>query len=169
MKGFVDFLKLPAYILGAVAIASGILLFAPDVFIQALYMEEFKVKYGFVLGIAFITSVSLLAVMPVKHVYMGISKCITKKRLKIKQKQYLLKMDDRKATIIKQFIQQPSHTLKLPIHDGMIVELYNRNVISPTTNEQYVSDYDPHIVYFLQPWVVERITENKKLQAKFFV
>lgn len=30
MKDFVDFLKLPPYILGALAVVSGILLFLPD-------------------------------------------------------------------------------------------------------------------------------------------
>ena len=73
MKEFLDFLKLPTYILGALAIASGILLFAPDSVIQLLYMTEFKANFGFTLGIVFITSVSILAVLLIKLVYGGIS------------------------------------------------------------------------------------------------
>lgn len=51
MKDFVDFLKLPPYILGALAVASGILLFLPDKVIKKLYMIEFRDKYGFTIGI----------------------------------------------------------------------------------------------------------------------
>ena len=37
MKDFLDFIKLPSHLLGALAIASGILLFAPNKVIQLLY------------------------------------------------------------------------------------------------------------------------------------
>ena len=46
MKDFIDFLKLPPNILGALSIASGALLLLPDQLAKRLYMTEFRDKYG---------------------------------------------------------------------------------------------------------------------------
>ena len=168
MKAFLDFLKLPTYILGALAIASGILLFAPDSVIQLLYMTEFKANFGFTLGIVFITSVSILAVLLIKLVYGGISEKHNLKKLKEAQTKFLMKVDSEKVDLIYAFIQQPTHTMMLPMNDGLVIELQHYNVISPAGHTHLVSMLDPQITFFLQPWVLERIKENEELQTKFY-
>lgn len=168
MKEFLDFLKLPTYILGALAIASGILLFAPDSVIQMLYMTEFKAKYGFTLGLVFITSVSILAVLLIKLVYGSISEKHNLKKLKEAQTKFLKKVDGAKVDLINAFIQQPTHTMMLPMHDGLVIELQHYNVISPAGQTHMVSMPNPQITFFLQPWVLERIKENEELQTKFY-
>ena len=45
MKNIVDFLKLPPRILGALSVASGLLLFLPNAIIEKLYMTSFRDKY----------------------------------------------------------------------------------------------------------------------------
>ena len=62
MKNIVDFLKLPPRILGALSVASGLLLFLPNVIIEKLYMTSFRDKYGFAIGIVFVVSTSILVV-----------------------------------------------------------------------------------------------------------
>ena len=168
MKEFLDFLKLPTYILGALAIASGILLFAPDSVIHMLYMTEFKENYGFALGIVFITSVSILAVLLIKLVYGSISEKHNLKKLKKAQTKFLMKVDGEKVDLINAFIQQPTHTMMLPMHDGLVIELQHYNVISPAGQTHMVSMPNPQITFFLQPWVLERIKENEELQTKFY-
>lgn len=168
MKEFLDFLKLPTYILGALAIASGILLFAPDSVIRLLYMTEFKANYGFTLGIVFITSVSILAVLLIKLVYGGISEKHNLKKLKEAQTKFLMKVDSEKVYLINTFIQQPTHTMMLPMHDGLVIELQRYNVISPAGQTHMVSMLNPQITFFLQPWVLKRINENEELQTKFY-
>lgn len=167
MKEFLDFLKLPPYILGALVIASGILLFAPESIIQILYMAEFKVQFGFTLGIVFITSLSLLAVLVVRLIFSDISERYNTKRLKEAQTNFLMNVDGEKADLIYAFIQQPTHTMMLPVHNGLIIELQYYNVILPAGQTQMVYMPDPEIRFFLQPWVLERIKENKKLQKRF--
>ena len=169
VKGFVDFLKLPPYILGALVIASGILLFAPADVIQMLYMTEFREQYGFTLGIVFIASVSILAILLVRLIYRGISEKWNLKKLKEAQTKFLMKVDDDKVELINTFIQQPTHTLMLPMNDGLVIELQHYNVISPAGQTHMVSMPNPCINYFLQPWVVERIKESEELQTKFYV
>ena len=60
MKDFIDFLKLPPNILGALSIASGALLLLPDQLAKRLYMTEFRDKYGFTIGIIFVVSINTL-------------------------------------------------------------------------------------------------------------
>ena len=105
MKEFLDFLKLPTYILGALAVASGILLFAPDSVIQMLYMTEFRAKYGFTIGIIFITSVSILTVLIIKLIYKAISEKRNLKKLKEAQTKFLMKLDGEKVDLINTFIE----------------------------------------------------------------
>ena len=62
MKNIVDFLKLPPRILGALSVASGLLLFLPNAIIEKLYMTSFRDKYGFAIGIVFVVSTSILVV-----------------------------------------------------------------------------------------------------------
>lgn len=168
MKDFIDFLKLPSYILGALAIASGILLFAPENVIQMLYMTGFRAKYGFSIGIVFIVSVSILAVLLVKLVYGSISKKHDSKKLKENQEKYLLQLTGEKVELINAFLQEPTHTLMLPMNNGLVIELQYYHVISRAGNTHLVSMLDPRINYFLQPWVHERIKGNEELQRKFF-
>ena len=59
MKDFIDFLKLPPNILGALSIASGALLLLPDQLAKRLYMTEFRDKYGFTIGIIFVVSTAI--------------------------------------------------------------------------------------------------------------
>lgn len=60
MKDFIDFLKLPPNILGALSIASGALLLLPDQLAKRLYMTEFRDKYGFTIGIIFVVSTATM-------------------------------------------------------------------------------------------------------------
>ena len=168
MKELVEFLKLPTYILGALAIASGILLFAPDHILQKLYMTEFKVSFGFTLGIVFIISVSILSVLLIKELYKYAKQKYDLWVLKKEQTKFLLKIEGRKVDLINAFIQKPTHTMMLHMHDGLVIELQHYNVISPAGQTHIVSMPDPQINFFLQPWVLERVKENKELQAKFY-
>lgn len=167
MKDFVDFLKLPSYILGALAVASGILLFAPDSVIASLYMTEFRAKYGFTIGIIFIVSVSILAVLIVKAIYKGISEKKDIRKLIEEQRKFLYKISGEKVELIREFLSHPTHTLMLPMNDGLVIELQHYDVISPAGQTHLVSMPNPQIMFFLQPWVVERINESEELKTKF--
>ena len=61
-----DFLKLPTKIMFALALASGMVLFLPDNIVAKMYMVDFRNKYGFAIGLLFLTSFSILAVTLIK-------------------------------------------------------------------------------------------------------
>lgn len=54
-----DILTLPNKILAALTLASGLLLFLPTKLLDTLHIIGFQEKYGFVIGIVFITAFSL--------------------------------------------------------------------------------------------------------------
>ena len=85
MKDFIDFLKLPPNILGALSIASGALLLLPDQLAKRLYMTEFRDKYGFTIGIIFVVSTAILIVLIVRYIITFMISIHQKNWLKHKQ------------------------------------------------------------------------------------
>lgn len=167
MKDIVDFLKLPPRILGALAIASGLLLFLPDAIIEKLYMINFRNTYGFVIGIVFVVSVSILAVFIIVIAVKRIKEKYDNKRLKKGQIAYLKQVDDKKAELIRHLLNTPTHTAMLSMHSGIVVELQHFFVISPAGSTHVVDMTDPKINYFLQPWVIKQIDSDPELKVKF--
>lgn len=60
-----------------------------------------------------------------------------------------------------------THTLELPVNDGLIIELQYYQVITPAGKTHLVSMLDPKIKFFLQPWVEKIIRDHEKLMRKF--
>ena len=167
MKDFVDFLKLPPYILGALAVASGILLFLPDKVIKKLYMIEFRDKYGFTIGIIFIVSLSILTILLVLKIYHFFYDKRLDKKVAEGQLKYLKNMSRDKVMIVNAFLQERTHTLELPVNDGLVIELQHFGIITPAGQTHLVSMPDPRIKYFLQPWVENKIRSDVELIRKF--
>ena len=169
MKDFVDFLKLPPYILGALAVASGILLFLPDKVIKKLYMIEFRDKYGFTIGIIFIVSLSILTILLVLKIYHFFYDKRLDKKVAEGQLKYLRNMSRDKVMIVNAFLQERTHTLELPVNDGLVIELQHFGIITPAGQTHLVSMPDPRIKFFLQPWVENKIQSDDELMRKFGV
>ena len=169
MKDFVDFLKLPPYILGALAVASGILLFLPDKVIKKLYMIEFRDKYGFTIGIIFIVSLSILTILLVLKIYHFFYDKRLDKKVAEGQLKYLRNMSSDKVMIVNAFLQERTHTLELPVNDGLVIELQHFGIITPAGQTHLVSMPDPRIKFFLQPWVENKIRSDDELMRKFGV
>ena len=123
MKDFIDFLKLPPNILGALAVASGALLLLPDNIIEKLYMIEFQDKYGFIIGIVFVVSSAILIVLLISKIYHHFHDKSVSEKVLSGQIKYLQKMDANKVRLIRMFIDEPTHTLKLSMNDGLVIEL----------------------------------------------
>ena len=166
-KDFFDFLKLPPNILFAVSLSTGLILFLPNTILTKMYLVEFKDKYGFFIGLTFVITISILFVFFVSYILKKIINKILEIKLKRKRTEYLLSADKTKIKLIKEFLREETHTLPLPANNGLILELQSYNVIGLAGGTQLVdTDYDNNIYvkYFLQPWVVEIITNNEDLK-----
>ena len=171
IKNFLDFLKLPPTILTALALASGLLLFAPDEIVKKLYMTSFLEKHGFVLGIVFIVSLCLLTVFVIGKLLQYIYGKYKNASLIKSQTKYLEDIKGEKVSLICAFLQEPTRTLTLPMNNGVVIALEHCFVIEPAGATQFATmgwgDGAIEINYFLQPWVEARILANKNLQEKY--
>jgi len=170
IKDFLDFLKLPPNILAALAIASGLILFLPEDGLRMLHVIELRDNFGYIIGPIFIVSTVLLAVLLLSSGYKAIATKFYLWRAEKHAAKYLLNADGIKVEVIKTFLADETHTIQLPMNDGLVIELSHLEMISLAGNTQMVhSQFGQPIeaYYFLQPWVVSLIQENPELCKKY--
>ena len=134
MKNIVDFLKLPPRILGALSVASGLLLFLPNVIIEKLYMTSFRDKYGFAIGIVFVVSTSILVVFLVVIIAKKIKDKYYNKRLKKARVAYLKRIDGNKVELMKIIFVLPLREGEKQSH--YVLKFVYGDVVSSTTYSQ---------------------------------
>lgn len=169
-KEFIELLKLPPYILAAISIVSGIILFADDTLIKKLYMVNFRNDYGFIISSMFLVSISVLIVILLTSILTRIKNKYKNARLKKGRIKYLFNLDDTKVKIIKSFIKDSTHTLKMNQNDGLTQELSYFGIISLAGTTQAVDfgfNNEMYLYYFLQPWVINLINSNDELTKKY--
>ena len=169
-KNFIELLKLPPAILSTISLATGLILFLPDSIIKLLYMSNIKEKYGLIIGIFFLLSTIMLIVLLINYCYRKIKEKITNNSLRKMKIRYLKELDANKTNIIKNFIQEESHSLTACMNDANIIELSYYEVVSIAGRTQFVDvgdDNSMYIKYFLQPWVLKLINQNEELKNKF--
>ena len=169
-KDFIEFIKLPPNILAAISLVSGTILFGNDELIKRLYMTNFRNDYGFVVSTIFLISISILIVLLFTCIYKKIKNKIDNNKIRKGQIKYLLNADKAKIKIIKSFIKENTHTLRMNQNDGLTQELSYFGIISLAGNTQAVEfgyDNEMYLYYFLQPWVVELINTNDELIQKY--
>lgn len=170
IEDFIKFLKLPPNILAAVSLVSGIILFADDELLKKLYMINFRNDYGFIVSIIFLISISILIVLLFSTILAKIKNKYDKSRLKKGKIKYLLNLDNVKVQTIKSFIKETTHTLKINQNDGLTQELLYYGIISLAGKTQPVDfgyNNEIYLSYFLQPWVIKLISEDRELKKKY--
>ncbi|MDU1442681.1 MAG: super-infection exclusion protein B [Clostridium cochlearium] len=163
-----DFFKLPTKIMFAIALATGLILFLPENIVAKLYMVDFRNKYGFVIGLIFLISVSISIISFIVIIYRYYSNKYYMKKFKDGANDRLKKFSDYQKAIVYYLFSMENHTGELPLHDGAVVWLKNNMVIIETTNQYMVSDLNNAVFpYMLQPWVVEELEKDRGLFEEF--
>ena len=169
MKSLLDFLKLPAHILGALALASGFLLIVSDGVIQTLRMGAFMSQYGFWVGVVFLVSVAILLVLPIKSLGGFVCRLLKEYVEKKKYVKLLNGLEENEVELINRFLKEPTNTLELSMNNGIVSSLYRQNVIDLTGFYQVAPVMCSTATYFLLPWVRNLIKEEKQLQKIFCI
>lgn len=167
IKEISKILKTP-YILITIALASGLILFLPDNIISKMYMLDFRNKFGFILGLLFWFSTTLLIVTIGVKVYKKYENKKINKRLQEGIKKFLTNMKNKaEIEIITQMLREDDYTIELPINSGAVIKLQHYYIITPAGSNHYVEMDNPCIPYFLQSGVFKAIEESEELQKKF--
>lgn len=163
-----DFFKLPTKIMFALALASGLVLFLPDSIVTKMYMIDFRDKYGFVIGLLFLISFSIIVVTFFVGVYKYFSHLYFMKKFRATAKERLQKLDNYQKAIVYGLYMEDNHTGELPLHDGAVKLLKQNIIITETTNQYAVSDLNNAVFpYMLQPWAIEELQKDSELLSLF--
>lgn len=169
IKQILNFLKSSPVIIISIFIASALILFLPNSFIEKLYLLNLKNEYGTYLGLAFILSGSILLVLSTVKAWKKILNKYENKKLHKARLKYLTELDSTKTEIIKEFIEDEKHTLRLPMNNGPIIELEFYGIISRAGEISPTEIYKGEFViqFYLQPWTIKMINRDEFLKKKF--
>ena len=163
-----ELLTLPATIMAALSLASGIILFSPTAFLGLLFMLDFREKNGFIIGLVFVLSVSILIINLIYQTTKTISNAKAKKKFYAEAEQRLEKLNDYQKTIIYILFNQDNRTYNLPLHDGAVTELEQKYIIGKATTQYMVSDLNNALFpYLLNPWVSDELSNKPNLLSNF--
>lgn len=163
-----EILTLPNTIMAALALASGILLFSPTSLLDKMFMLDFRDKYGFIIGIVFIVSISILIVNLIYKTAKSISNANAKRNFYANAEKRLQKLNYYQKTILYALYQEDNYTLALPLHDGAVLELEQNYMIGKATSQYMVSDLNKALFpYLLQPWVSDELNNKPDLLSEF--
>lgn len=169
-KDFLDFLKLPPNILAAVSIVTGIVTLLPDYYAKKIYIYNFRNDYGFIISILFLISTTILIVLLFTYIIKFMNNAIINRKIQKGKYRYLINADKNKSNLIKEFIKDSTHTLTLPMNDGLIIELQHFGIITMAGSTQLVDvefNNSVYLKYFLQSWVIEFIKKYDELKDKY--
>ncbi|OFU48010.1 hypothetical protein HMPREF3116_08610 [Aerococcus sp. HMSC10H05] len=163
-----DILTLPNKILAALTLASGLLLFLPTKLLDKLHIIGFQEKYGFVIGIVFITAFSLWLVNSIYTISKFIKDKKNMKKFLDEAGERLKVLTDYQKAIIYLLYSQENYTHVLPLHDGSISALESNIMIGKTSAQYLVGDFNHAMIpYHLQPWVGDELNKNNELLDDF--
>lgn len=163
-----EILTLPTSVMAAISLASGILLFSPLVFLEKLFMLDFREENGFIIGIVFIVSISILTINLIYSISKSVASARARKFFYATAESRLRKLTTYQKAIIYLLYVQHNRTFDLPIHDGAIKELESNLMIGKATNQYMVSDLNnARFPFLLQPWVSKELNEKSELLSDF--
>lgn len=164
----IDFLKLPSNVISAISLATGVILFLPDKLLKKIYMIEFKDKWGFIIGVTFIVSTSILIIGILSNIYKYLYNKYSNFKIKKNSNKLLNSLDLYKKTIVYMLYKEQNKTYELPLNDGAVVFLEHWMVIQKAASQYVVEDFiNPRFPYFLQPWVVDKLNKDEDLLLSF--
>jgi hypothetical protein len=163
-----ELLTLPITIMAAISLASSILLFSPNLFLEKIYMLDFIEKNGFIVGIIFLVFTSILLVKLIAALYKIVVLVKKKRDFYIHGVKNLKELTDYQKTTVYILFQKDNHTDYFSVNDGAIKSLSQKKIISILSKTNMIFDpFEPTIPYVLQPWVAEKLNKKPALLSDF--
>ena len=161
--GLKELLTLPPKIMMALFFSTGLVLFLPEDIIEKVYLNEFKDKYGSILGIVFIVSLSILLFSLIFFIFQYFFMKFSNKKFMKNAEDKLLSLNRQERYVIREFFNTSDNTLNLPVNNGLTTKLEYYKIIGKAASTSIVSGYDSNdwrFPYLLQPWVYEVIKKH---------
>lgn len=149
-------LKIPLkFLLPTVCLCSGLLLFFNDETLIKLNLLEWKNKNGFVIGLVFLISVSLIFVYTFYYLVLKLRKTFNKLTINKKTIRAMNKFSEKEIAIIMQMYLSDGYTMDIDYADPVVKSLIARKFIYLGNNAQILPDIYDHLWTkgTLQPFV----------------
>lgn len=157
-------LKIQNILVYTVVVFSGLLLFLPNEYIEALYLYHFKAEYRAEIGFTFLLSLVYSSGLVGKEIY---KKLYYLYKINIALgKGKLLELSPYEKEIVYSMYNQYNYTINLRLYDGAMRHLLSKFIIEripgnyPMTASQLQNPATP---YVLQPWVIKILKKNPKV------
>ena len=82
-------------------------------------------------------STALLIVLLLSKIFHFFYDKYASKRLGTAQIKYLKNMTPEQVTIIREFLREPTHTLPLPMNNGLVIELQHLQILTPCRTNSF--------------------------------
>ena len=129
LSRIVDLAKIPTRLFAVVVVASGLVLFLPQKAVQRIGVVELRADYTGYLGIAFIVSVSLLAVEVVLWAVRKAQKRARRGAAERAVEDAMLNLDGTEKAVLREFLIAGSKTLRLPLEQAPVASLRKSGIV----------------------------------------
>ncbi|MCL6272538.1 superinfection exclusion B family protein [Muricauda sp. 2012CJ35-5] len=129
LKGLFDLTKLPAKFFLLFAITSAIVLFSPDDFLGRLHLIETRNKYGWIIGLIFISTGILSIINMIVWVYNYVRGEIKFIAAKTNLKEVLVHLDPHEKSVLREMFIQGRSSMEMPMDNQTVAGLVDKNVL----------------------------------------
>ena len=153
-------IKIPVQLIVSVmCVLSGLLLLINDNFAKKLHLKNFRDEYGFIFGIIFLVSLSLIICYLIIFANKKCQKFLTKRSLikKFKNLQPIYK------SALYEMYRSSTHSIKMELSNSVAAYLSNIHAIGSSQLSTGGTVFD----FYLQPWVYWGIESEIKDMEKF--
>lgn len=129
-----------------------------DNYLDSLHVLKFKNEYGFIIGIVFLFSTSVLISNISYGGYNFISPYVKQRIFIMNNSKDLKNLTGAEKEILREFIINGCAEISFPISSGVINLLERKNIIIRAST---VSSSHVNFAYILQPWARDFLEKNK--------
>lgn len=130
----IDFSKVPIKIFWLFGIVSGILLFAPEQFLEQLKLKEFETNYGMYFGIIFIVCTAFIILSLIYYVIKKINSYFFRKNLTKQLKEKIKNLDPSEQSVLREFFITQRTTISMPMDHPVVSGLLDKYVLIRKSN-----------------------------------
>lgn len=155
----IEALRLPTKTFGALAVASGAVLFPSRSLLTVFGLVQFREDFRPYIGATFVLSVSFLAIALVSAVWIGLEKRVRHYRLIKAGEKRLRNLNRQERAILGYYIARQTRSQSLDMKSGAVNALVKEGIIMRGSSLGTIYGFD----YIIQPWAWEYLNENVNL------
>jgi len=144
----------------ALMVASGVLLFAPAEVSGVLSLDPFVAEYGWLLGVVFLMSTSLLLGTGLAWIFTNSGSPLYQWWQTRRLQGFLRDLSPPEKVVLRQFMADDATTQYFEYQDGVVQGLVHKRVLWRASN---VAAHFTTFPFNIQPWAREYLRKNPKL------